>query len=110
MRTLLPFLACLMLAITSLTSIAHATETPDGAVSSTEMAAWHAPGDADEVPGDSDKATPHHHSICHGHDLATPVRVSGAPAAHAELRAWRLTLSNALTAGTTTALLRPPIS
>ena len=27
---------------------------------------------ADEVPGDSDKATPHHHSVSHSHELAVP--------------------------------------
>lgn len=36
----------------------------------TEVAAsGHLPGDADEVPADKDRGTPHHHGVGHGHDI-----------------------------------------
>lgn len=110
MRVLLPFLACLMLAITSLTAVAHASEAPDGGVSSVEMAAWHSPGDADEVPGDPDQDTPHHHSICHGHDLAAPVKAPAAPMGHRTASALRPAFSTVLAARPTDTPLRPPIA
>lgn len=71
MRRLLPLIACLMLVLTGLTSVAHAAEPVGGSVEGLELA-FHAPGDADEVPADSDNGLPHHHTICHGHDLGTP--------------------------------------
>lgn len=110
MRALLPFLACLMLVLTSLTSIAHATEAPDGGVSTAEMAAWHSPGDADEVQGDPDKDTPHHHSICHGHDLAASARMPATPVAHRPLRMLRPAATAPLAARMSDTPLRPPIA
>lgn len=70
----------------------------------------HSVGDADEVPGDSDKATPHHHSISHSHEIAVPA---------AELAALDYTPMSALAEASTTAPaaaarlyrdLRPPIA
>lgn len=37
-------------------------------VSVTEIG--HYDGDKDEVPADSDKGYPHHHGVCHGHQIA----------------------------------------
>ena len=34
----------------------------------------HAAGDSDEVPGDGDKAVPHHHTVGHNHEMGVPVR------------------------------------
>lgn len=110
MRALLPFLACLMLVLTSMTSIAHATEAPDGGVSIAEMAAWHSPGDADEVQGDPDKDAPHHHSICHGHDLAASAKGPAAPMAYRVLANLRPEASTGLSARMTDTPLRPPIA
>lgn len=110
MRALLPFLACLMLVITSLTSVAHAAEAPQGEVTALELAAWHSPGDADEVPADPDKDAPHHHSICHGHDLAAPVRALAALAVRREVRALNPAAAPVLTASASDTPLRPPIA
>ncbi|WP_167298959.1 hypothetical protein [Sphingomonas leidyi] len=73
---LLPFIAALMLAITGITSVVHA---PEASVTGIELAMTHAPGDADEVPAHGGKDYPHRHSICHGHDLAAPIRALRAP-------------------------------
>lgn len=82
MRLLLPFIAALMLVITGVTSVAHASEAPGGIAIGAELSIGHAPGDADEVPADPDRDSPHHHSICHGHDLAAPVRALAAPVSY----------------------------
>jgi len=72
MRTLLPFLACLMLVLTGWSGIAHAKEIAGSVeASSSEMFA-HVDGDGDQVPADADKGYPHHHASCHGHDVGTP--------------------------------------
>jgi hypothetical protein len=110
MRALLPFFACLMLVIVSLTSVAHATEAPDGGVTSAEMAAWHSPGDSDERSGDPDNATPHHHSICHGHDLATPARAPAPLVEHVEQRVMHPAARSVLAASAIDTPLRPPIA
>jgi hypothetical protein len=52
-------------------SLAHAAEVA-GSPEPTAATAWlHPDGDADQVAADSDKAAPHHHNACHGHDIAT---------------------------------------
>ena len=110
MRLLLPFIACLMLMITSLTTVAHATEAPERHLTTIEIEGWHAPGDADEVPADPDKNYPHHHSTCHGHDLAAPVKAPAAPLAHGGTPlAWRMP-SAELAARVADTPLRPPIA
>jgi hypothetical protein len=75
---LLPFLACLMLVLTTWSGMAHAAETAGGSFDGFTFAA-HAPGDGDEVPADSDNALPHHHGICHGHDIGVPARTPTPP-------------------------------
>jgi hypothetical protein len=80
MRKLVPFLACLMLVLTTWTGMAHAAEAGSVETSRIEMAA-HAPGDGDEVPADADKGYPHHHASCHEHHVNTPtVRAATIPA------------------------------
>jgi len=72
MRRFLPFISALLLVLVLWTgSAAHAAEAI-GCVEVTSSAAGHFEGDRDEVPSDSDKATPHHHNACHGHCMATP--------------------------------------
>lgn len=72
MRRFLPFISALMLVLVLWTgSAAHAAEAIDcGDVTISEIG--HFEGDRDEVPADSDNATLHHHSACHGHCVATP--------------------------------------
>jgi hypothetical protein len=72
-RRLLPFLACLMLVLTGWSGMAHAAEAAGGSMGGVEFTV-HAPGDGDEVPADGDNALPHHHGICHGHDVGEPAR------------------------------------
>lgn len=110
MRALLPLLACLMLVITSLTSVAHASEASGGEATSLELAAWHSPGDADEVPADPDKDTPHHHTICHGHDLASPARGPITPLSGGHMGAPCGNPVTALISRATDTPLRPPIA
>lgn len=76
MRALLPFMACLMVILTSWSGLAHAAEAAGGTFGAVAFT-LHAPGDGDEVPADADQAAPHHHSICHGHDLGTPAVAHG---------------------------------
>ena len=110
MRALLPLLACLMLVITGLTSVAHASEAPGGEVTAIELAAWHSAGDADEVPADPDRDSPHHHVICHGHDLAAPARSPVAPFAAADTAAPARAATERLLSHATDTPIRPPIA
>ncbi|MCW3837247.1 hypothetical protein ACFQ1E_14285 [Sphingomonas canadensis] len=77
MRKLLASIASLMLVLTLWSgfqaSTAYAAETVGCITIVDGDAAGHTPGDADEVPGDSDKATPHHHNVNHSHELGVPV-------------------------------------
>jgi hypothetical protein len=67
MRRLLPLVSAFMLVLMLWTgSAAHAAEAIECG-DATEASSGHFEGDGDEVPADSDKATPHHHGICHGH-------------------------------------------
>jgi hypothetical protein len=111
MRSLLAFIACLILVVSGLSSVAHATEMPgDAAVSALELATSHSPGDADEVPADSDRGYPHHHSICHGHDLAAPLKMPAAPQRFRDHAATHPALANALIDRTLDAPHRPPMA
>jgi hypothetical protein len=60
-------LLVLYMLIVSLTTAAtlHASEF-SGATSIDCSGYVHSEGDADQTQGDADKATPHHHSNCHG--------------------------------------------
>lgn len=57
-----------MLVLTGMSSMAHAADIGDGRVAGVEFSI-HAEGDGDEVLADADKSYPHHHNICHGHDV-----------------------------------------
>jgi len=72
-RRLLPLLACLMLVLTGMSSLAHAADVAGGSIAGVALTV-HAEGDGDEVPSDADKAYPHHHNICHGHDVGEPIQ------------------------------------
>lgn len=77
MRKLLASIAGLMLVLTLWSgfqaSTAYAADISGCVTVVDGDAAGHTPGDADEVPGDSDKATPHHHNVNHSHELGVPV-------------------------------------
>lgn len=77
MRKLLASIASLMLVLTLCSgfqsSAAYAAEIDGCRTTIVDGdSPGHSAGDADEVPGDSDKATPHHHSVSHSHELAVP--------------------------------------
>lgn len=75
-RRLVSLLATLVLGAGLLFgSLAHATEVAGNPVPTAATAWLHPDGDADQVAVDSDKAVPHHHNSCNGHDLAAPLAV-----------------------------------
>jgi len=89
-------------------SVAHAAETRGEPTSAT---AWlHVAGDADEVPADSDKSTPHHHDVCHGHDLAAPMKACDAPLAPHAAEVPSLAPDTLRAPVLSAAVLRPPIA
>ena len=107
MRKLVPFLACLMLVLTTWAGMAHAAEAGGVEMSRTEMAT-HAPGDGDEVPADADKGYPHHHASCHEHHANTPIVEMTTTPILAASSPPPTDLSRALSGHDTEAALRPP--
>jgi len=107
MRKLVPFLACLMLVLTTWAGMAHAAETGGVEMSMIELAA-HAPGDGDEVPADADKGYPHHHASCHEHHVNTPIVRTTIDATVAASTVRPAVLSRALSEHDGEAALRPP--
>lgn len=107
MRKLVPFLACLMLVLTTWAGMAHAAEASGVEPSRTEMVA-HAPGDGDEVPADADKGYPHHHASCHEHHANTPFVRTGTPPVTVSSTLPSPVHSRALSGHDTEADLRPP--
>ncbi len=107
MRTLLPFLACLTVILTSWSGMADAAEAAGGNMGGFAFA-LHTQGDGDEVPADGDRAVPHHHSICHGHDVGAPAIAQTQPLL-AMARVRRLVQNTRLLVGTHAVVqLRPP--
>src|SRR3546814_2714917 len=86
LRRLLNILAYLTIALSlGTTATAHVLERPDVSASShearvDEVALGHVPGDADQVPSDSDKGYPHHHGRSEEHtsELQSLMRISYA--------------------------------
>jgi len=72
MRRLLPFLACLMLVLTTWVGVAHAAEVGGCIETSQYEAALHIDSDGDQVAADADKGYPHHHGSCHAHHMSAP--------------------------------------
>ncbi len=107
MRGLLPFIACLMVVLTSWSGMAHAAEAAGGSFGGVAFT-LHTQGDGDEVPADADQAVPHHHSICHGHDVGTPA-VTQSPCLRARAGVQRPLARIRVLAGTDGPVrLRPP--
>lgn len=114
MRRLLNILAYLTIALSlGTTATAHVMERPDVSVSShktgvNEVAVGHAPGDADQVPSDSDKGYPHHHGGCHGDHVAAPIKATNTALTH-DLRLAPIFASHSMRPlSTADPALRPP--
>lgn len=79
MHRLTALLVCLMLVLSlGMGSVAHATEGATCIETSVETSLEHNDGDGDQVPGDADKAFPHHHGECHGHHIGIPIAANPA--------------------------------
>lgn len=80
-RALLSLLAAIML-LTSLgvSTVAHAGE-PIGCMDMTVSVTTpdHVDCGMVQVPADADKGYPHHHGVCHGHQIAAPADTVGVP-------------------------------
>lgn len=63
----------------------------------------------DELPSDSDRGYPHHHSICHCHNLPAPIGY-GAPAVFERMAAQSPAPDFMLAPAPPGSLLRPPIA
>ncbi|WP_313539265.1 hypothetical protein [Sphingomonas sp.] len=107
MRALLPFIACLMVVLTSWSGMAHAAEAAGGNFGAIAFTV-HAQGDGDEVPADADQAVPHHHGICHGHDVGTPASAPSARRLVHAAAAPPLSRTTALAGTGALMRLRPP--
>lgn len=80
MHRLLAFFGCLAIVLSlGMGSAAHACESVGYVEISTAGLVAHSAGDSDELPADADKAYPHHHADCHGHQLG--VAASSEPLA-----------------------------
>ena len=111
MRSLLNLVAALCLIASLMAgSLAHASEAAGTTEVSVATAWLHVDGDHDQVPADADKNYPHHHNVCHGHDLAAAAKAPAAPlACSAALAPQPLPDAEARTAAPGTPL-RPPIA
>lgn len=106
-RKMLPFLACLMLILTTWAGMAHAAEARNVETSVVGMTG-HAAGDGDEVPADADTGYPHHHASCHEHNVNTPA-VCDVPLIDAHHRSAPLASTGPALAGhLPDRTLRPP--
>jgi len=71
MRQLTSVLAALMLLLTAWSGTAHAAELVTCNEPIAVEMVMHIAGDCDQVPGDRDKAYPHHHDGCNGQHVST---------------------------------------
>jgi len=115
MRKLLAMVASLMLVLTLVSGLQVAPALAyDGMTCSStivdEAAPGHSAGDADEVPADSDKATPHHHNISHSHEIAVPATELGALDYRPSLLPAGATVKAPPASAETYRDLRPPIA
>ena len=91
-------------------SLAHASEAA-GTTEVSAATAWlHVDGDHDQVPADADKNYPHHHNVCHGHDLAAAAKAPAAPLAYSAALAPQPLPDTVARIATPGAPLRPPIA
>ena len=91
-------------------SIVHAAEMVGGHEATGASQLLHVDGDDDQVPADRENGRPHHHDLCHGHDMATPAKAF-APSPNPKTTGTLLRLSPvAPAAGPAPSPLRPPIA
>ena len=90
-------------------AVAHAVEVADNGEMTAATAWLHAGGDHDQVPAHADKNYPHHHNICHGHDLAAAMKACG-PALFERAAVPRPTTEASPPGASPGSLLRPPIT
>lgn len=111
MRGLLSLISALCLFASLATgAVVHAAELV-AAGEVTAATQWlHADGDHDQVPADADKDYPHHHNVCHGHDLAAPVKTCGGPGALDRAGRPAVAADALPAAGPPDSPLRPPIA
>lgn len=67
------FLGLMLVLSLGMGSVAHAAEASMCVEVTTSNALDHSDGDVDQVPADADKAYPHHHGGCSGHEIGAPV-------------------------------------
>ena len=80
MKRLLAILLSLFLSVNlAYGAVAHAMEPAVSIDNGVALSMGHTPGDADQVPADSDKGYPHHHAGCHGHQVGEPAREYASP-------------------------------
>jgi hypothetical protein len=91
-------------------AIAHAAETSGSHDVSTASQWLHIDGDHDQVPADADKNYPHHHTTCHGHDLAAPIKACGSHIKHDATGLFWPKGDILPILGTSLSPLRPPIA
>jgi hypothetical protein len=89
-------------------SMAHAREIGVCVDSRTAVELGHVDGDADQSPDEGGKTHPHHHSSCHGHQVAPETETATTFVRRSAN--LRLTPANAylLPASTADPALRPP--
>lgn len=111
MRRLLSLIAALFLfAGLANGAIGYAMELNGHGEVATACQSEHFGGDADEVPADADKNYPHHHNMCHGHELGAPFRLLDGPPARHRRSAPNPSPDHVLVSGPTSRALRPPIA
>lgn len=90
-------------------AVSHAAELAGHATEAAASDWQHAEGDHDRVPGDADKNVPHHHSLCHGHEIATGMKLC-MTRFFARAALPRPAADAAPPRGAPALLLRPPIA
>ncbi|HTU11875.1 MAG TPA: hypothetical protein VMG08_13370 [Allosphingosinicella sp.] len=90
-------------------AVSHAAELGGHGAEAAAGDWQHADGDHDEVPSDGDNNAPHHHSLCHGHEVGAPFKTC-APRLYTRAPLPRPAAEAAPPGGTPALLLRPPIA
>ena len=110
MRRFFHLCGALMLVVMLWTGVsAHAAEAL-GCIEVSSAAAGHFDGDRDQTPSDGGKATPHHHSGCNGHHVATPSDDGPPPAVLPASPSLGDTVERVTTGADPGLALRPPIA
>lgn len=111
MRPLLGFLLALCLfAGVANGAVSHALEHSGFGGVTEATQGLHADGDRDQVPADAHGNSPHHHNICHGHELGTPLKTCGAPVQFVRRLVLKPVSQPALASDPPPHVLRPPIA